>query len=111
MLMANISNRKNHMDNRKTYQCQYCPKTFREIAYKNAHEKSVHLQVKDIQCDQCDYTCSLKKHLQQHKIQNHSNISYTCDYPGCNKSYPIKGNYDAHRWRVHKIPRPKARKQ
>ena len=79
---------------------------FSTIGAKKSHEKSVHLQIKDIQCSLCDYTCSLKRHLLQHIQQNHSNISYQCDYPGCNKSYPIKGNYDAHRWRVHKIPRP-----
>ena len=38
----------------------------------------------------------------------HGNDEYFCDYPGCSKSYGIKGNLDAHKARVHKIARPKA---
>ena len=33
----------------------------------------------------------------------HGTEEYKCDYPGCNKSYGVRGNLYAHKKRVHKV--------
>ena len=92
---------------RKTFSCQYCTKTFVSKNIRDEHERGIHLGFKDFKCDQCDASYVFSKALVDHKKTQHSGIMYSCDYPGCTKSYNAKGNLDAHRKRVHKIARPK----
>ena len=93
---------------RKPHQCSYCPSKFKTPGDKIDHEKNWHLNIKDIKCEICDYKTASKKRLKNHTRNVHGNEEYFCDYPGCSKSYGIKGNLDAHKARVHKIARPKA---
>ena len=90
----------------KPHQCQYCPAKFNAPAKKIDHEKNVHLNINDVECDICGYKTSSKLRLRWHTRNVHRNVEFFCDYPGCSKSYGIKGNLTAHRARVHKIPRP-----
>ena len=52
-----------------------------------------------------------KTQPKEHKESIHSGVLYPWDYPGCSKSYSLKGNLYAHRFRVHRISRPMARKK
>ena len=92
-----------------SFQCQYCPKKFREKKNVERHEKGQHLGIKDFKCDLCDFACTNMSKLNIHKKSIHEGILYYCDYSGCTKSYNLKGNLDAHRFRVHKISRPDAK--
>ena len=88
--------------------CQFCPKKFKIRSDLVNHEKLMHLNVKDFKCDECDFATITKNKLDVHKRSVHDGVLYYCDYPGCTKSYNLKGNLDAHRLRVHKISRPNA---
>ena len=92
---------------RTTYPCKYCPKFYFSRKVRDEHEKGIHLGIKNYKCDQCDASYEFSLALMNHKRTQHSGIMYSCDYPGCTKSYNAKGNLDAHRKRVHKIARPK----
>ena len=87
--------------------CQFCPDMFTNNKTRKEHERNIHLGIKDFACDQCDYKCGRKATLKSHIDTIHSGEMFDCDVPGCSKSYNAKGNLDAHRFRVHKIPRPK----
>ena len=90
-----------------TYPCKYCPKIYTSKLIRDQHERGIHLGFKDFKCDKCDASYEFSSALSDHKKTQHSGIMYSCDYPGCDKSYNAKGNLDAHRKRVHKIARPK----
>ena len=66
---------------------------------------SIHLNIRELKCDQCDFATNRKPHLKEHKQAIHEGIAYECDFPGCVKSYNLKRNLDAHRWTSHKIPK------
>ena len=87
----------------KNHECQYCPSTFKTPAKKIAHEKMIHLGIKDVSCDICGYKTASKEQLKKHIKRVHGTEEYKCDYPGCNKSYGIRGNMYAHKKRVHKV--------
>ena len=91
----------------KIYKCKFCSKQFSEKPAVVFHEKSIHLNVKDFKCDKCDFASASKDKLKVHITSIHDGVMYSCDYVGCTKSYNLKGNLDAHRFRVHKIARPK----
>ena len=54
-------------------------------------------------CDICGYKTASKEQLKKHTKQVHGTEEYKCDYPGCNKSYGVRGNIYAHKKRVHKV--------
>ena len=91
----------------KNHICKFCSKEFSEKISLVIHEKSVHLNVKDFKCEKCDFASACKNKLKLHITSIHDGVMYSCDYVGCTKSYNLKGNLDAHRFRVHKIARPK----
>lgn len=91
----------------KKYTCHYCPKKFELKSSRQEHENCMHLNVKDFKCDHCDYASARKSALTSHVEIIHKGVTFECDYPGCSKSYGLRGNLYAHRFRVHKIPRPK----
>jgi len=93
------------------HQCKFCPKMFLSMKRKKEHEDAVHLNVRSFKCELCDYAGTSKIRLRYHIEGTHKGIMYDCDYPGCSKSYNFKGNLYAHRFRVHKIPRPLAKQQ
>ena len=81
---------------------QYYKMLQKHILYQ--HEKN-----KPWKCDECDYATADKDKLRSHKKAIHEGVLYHCDYPSCSKNYNKKGNLDAHKFRVHKIPTPKAK--
>ena len=91
----------------KKYKCKFCSKTYSHKDAALVHEQTIHLNVKKFKCDSCDYATASKGKLRLHKISIHDGVLYYCNYPACTKSYNLKGNLDAHRFRVHKIARPK----
>ena len=95
-----------HGPKERNHQCSYCSKMFATPGDVTRHENSIHLGVKTLKCDQCDYASNFSSAITEHIKAKHLGILFDCDYPGCDKSYDKKGNLDAHRWRVHKIPRP-----
>ena len=69
-------------------QCPLCPKTIGghepERALKR-HIRSIHEQVKDIHCDQCDYKTYSKCNLYVHVKRMHEGRSYKEQCPHCPK--------------------------
>ena len=98
-----------HIGLKKNHPCSYCGKMFLNPTQLKKHENSIHLNVKTLKCDQCDFATNYKTALAEHKAAQHLGVMFDCDFPGCSKSYNLKGNLDAHRWRVHKIPRPNSK--
>ena len=95
-----------HIGRKKNHPCSYCGKMFTSPADVKKHENTIHLNVRSLKCDQCDYSTNYSSSLSEHIQAAHQGVMFDCDYPGCTKSYNAKGNLYAHRWRVHKIPRP-----
>lgn len=96
-----------HIGLSKNHKCKFCPKMFVCPSDARRHERATHTFEKPYECKQCDYKCADSMRLKKHIESIHQNIMYDCDYLGCTKSYNDRGNLYAHRWRVHKIPRPK----
>ena len=90
----------------KKYPCGYCNLKFRLPSVAKRHEEKIHLGTKDLKCNLCDYKTKHPSNLSVHKKAIHEGVTYSCDYPGCCKSYNRKDNLDAHRKTAHKIPRP-----
>ena len=88
--------------------CKFCGKGFQGNRDLIAHEKSVHLGIKEILCDQCDYKTHLPYKLKKHKEIVHLGIVYTCDVLKCGKSYTTRAQLYQHQMKVHNIPKPKA---
>merc|ERR1711884_912268 len=89
------------------HQCEFCLRKFRSKSVLQTHMNIMHLNIKNFKCDQCDFATGRKGTLNSHKVSVHDGVMHPCDYPMCTKSYNFKGNLYAHRFRVHKIPRPK----
>ena len=71
----------------------------------------VHTNYKGFKCDECEFARVTKGKLKETKELIDSGVFYPCDYPGCLKSDNLKGNLYTHRFRVHKISRPMAKKK
>ena len=93
----------------RRHSCSYCTKKFFCPSDAKKHENTFHLSKREIKCEQCEYTTNYPHSLKKHIESIHLGIMYDCYYPGCTKSYNKKGNLDAHKSRVHKIPTPKAK--
>ena len=93
----------------RNHPCSYCAKMFTTPRLVQKHENTVHLNVRTLKCDQCDFSTNYSGSLGEHKAAAHDGVMFDCDHPGCNKSYNARGNLYAHRWRVHKIPRPNSK--
>ena len=91
----------------KKHICQYCGAKFHSPAKREIHEKSVHLNIRDIMCDECDYRTANAYKLRCHKEAIHEGIVYKCDVPGCGRSYRTKGSLYCHQDKNHDIPKPK----
>ena len=91
----------------KKHICQYCGAKFHSPAKRECHEKSVHLNIRDIMCDECDYRTANAYKLRCHKESIHEGIVYKCDVPGCGRSYRTKGSLYCHQDKNHDIPKPK----
>ena len=50
----------------KKHMCQYCGKGFSNPSSAKHHEKAVHLNIKNISCDKCTFTCYSQSNLQTH---------------------------------------------
>ena len=72
------------------------------------HIKAIHLGLKELKCDKCDYTCSYKNSLVVHKSSVHEGIMFKCEY--CPKEMNRKSNLDVHKKTAHGIPLPGQRK-
>ena len=87
--------------------CQYCGAKFHGQRDRVVHEKSVHLNIRDLMCDECDYRTANAYKLRCHKEAIHEGIVYKCDVPGCGRSYRTKGSLYCHQDKNHDIPKPK----
>ena len=94
---------RSHIGVEKKHKCGFCERMFETPSARLAHEKKKHLGVFDIKCEICDFKTVSKGHLHAHWRRVHGNEEYKCDYPGCNKSYGVRGNLYAHKKRVHKV--------
>ena len=77
----------------KNFICAYCPKSFHTNNTKKRHEKTMHLNQRDLKCDQCEYSTNYPGHLKEHKEAFHEGKMWDCDYPNCAKSYNKKGTF------------------
>lgn len=98
-----------HVGKPKNSLCRFCPMKFYNASSVKQHENAAHLNVKDLKCDQCDFTASYRNTLTNHIKTIHEGQLFNCEVPGCTKSYNQRGNLYKHQHRVHKIPRPKQR--
>ena len=67
--------------------CLYCTKHFANKGQLNKHVKEIHNQVRDKQCDQCDYNTYDSGNLKLHINKQHLGITaekQSC--PHCNKN-------------------------
>ena len=104
-LKDHIKNSHSNIKKEKNKQCSFCPKMFFDEHSKKLHENTMHLNKKDFKCDLCDYATARKSHLKEHIMSIHDGVTFTCEFPGCNKSYNLKGSLALHRERIHNIPR------
>jgi hypothetical protein len=56
----------------KDYNCDKCDYSSYMLNALKTHIKMIHDQIKDFKCDDCDYACSTKQHLNRH-IKSHLN--------------------------------------
>ena len=98
--------RKNHCEKKPLkHECDICSKRFRIKSLLKNHVDFVHLKIRNFKCDQCDTACPTKGKLEVHKKSIHERILIHCDFPGCTKSFNYRGNLNAHKYKIHKIPR------
>ena len=63
--------------------------------------RAIHLKMKDIVCDQCEYTTSLRQNLKNHIMVSHSNTSYTFTCKRCKYRTNSKSSLGNHEKAVH----------
>ena len=100
-----------HLGLEKKYPCKFCGLKFAIPSLAKKHEQKVHLGIKNLKCDKCDFTTKYIAHLNGHKKSIHGGASFSCNFPGCSKSYNRKDNLDCHRKTAHQIPRPKEKEK
>ena len=54
----------------KTFQCEYCDKSFVESSSLYRHKK-IHIGEKPFSCQKCDYKCTRKNYLDRHINKEH----------------------------------------
>ena len=95
----------------ETYHCDKCEYTSKNLKLLENYHLRMH-STGQIVCDQCGKTFTNSISLSDHKNNSHRNLEeygefkctfQGCDYPGCNKSYGVRGNMYAHKKRVHKV--------
>ena len=99
---------KSHQPKEYNFHCPNCPKKFANNIRMQKHIKAIHLGLKELKCDKCDYTCSYKNSLVVHKSSVHEGIMFKCEY--CPKEMNRKSNLDVHKKTAHGIPLPGQRK-
>ena len=81
----------------KTEICSHCNKGFKTTKHLKSHIKSVHLKVKDIECQLCDAKFTILNYLYQHMTNFHGE-KIKCDL--CDQLYP-RGRLKPHIKEVH----------
>jgi len=57
----------------------------------------------ELKCDQCGYTTNRRNHLLIHQKNVHEGLTFSCDVPGCSRTYNLKKKLDTHRINDHKL--------
>ena len=99
-----------HKVKEKKFVCKTCCKKFGTEKALTKHHRVQHLGIRDLKCDQCDWTGSYKPALKDHIDTVHKGVMYKCDYPGCTKEMNRKRNLDQHKKTAHGILKPFERK-
>ena len=76
-----------------------CDKTFQLKASLVSHQRNVHEESKEIECDQCDKTFATHKYLWDHKYQVHREVSFECD--PCSKTFKTTSTLYRHKRSMH----------
>lgn len=83
--------------------CQECGKHFPKADFKRHYER-IHLKLKNYSCDNCDYRCYLKNHLQTHMVTHTRDRRYKCE--DCEKTFATRSQVSLHKISVHSEGRP-----
>lgn len=84
--------------------CPTCGNVFSSQFCLNRHEKSVHQEKKDHQCDQCNARYSRKDALQIHVNGHHGETPFKCER--CHKTYKLKKSLMKHHCNGQPKPLP-----
>ncbi|XP_041980954.1 zinc finger protein Gfi-1b-like [Aricia agestis] len=78
------------------FSCDLCEKRFNS-KFKLVRHSLIHSESRAFACKVCGRTFNRKDHLTNHeRVHNPVKIHYTCDWPGCRKSYTSLLSYRKH---------------
>jgi len=77
--------RGNCVNKKEPIPCELCDKVFTDKWHVKRHVKIVHMQVKDISCDMCEYRTYTSFNLRVHKSKMHTKESLETHCEICNK--------------------------
>lgn len=93
---------------KSSYQCEMCGEVFfcKKRILIHLHK---HLGNNRFACTKCDASFAAQRILRAHRAREHSDgaaLRFSCDKPGCSKSYKSKNGLSAHVRSVHLGQRP-----
>ena len=78
----------------KNFICMFCSSSFPCDRDLELHKKSKHEKVKDLRCNQCDYTTTYPNLLKRHEQIKHGDAEFFCTE--CDKSFPRRDRLNSH---------------
>ena len=79
-----------------TLKCEHCPKEFKSLHDKKAHEDT---HSRPYKCDECDASFGRKSNLIGHMRVHRGERPYMCDI--CGKSFPMQSSVTTHKKQSH----------
>ena len=98
-----------HSEERESFHCDKCPKSFKSLLGMNLHVKNIHIGQTEAECKECDKTFKNERYLKNHQRLMHSGerTKWICD--DCGKSFSSKQHFKNHCLRVHVDAEEKAK--
>ena len=89
-----------HLKEKGKHHCTQCPKIFHSKRFLEEHTNGVHLNIKSLQCDYCEFATAYRSILNEHVKVAHGTQKYDC--PHCDHFARYKGNLDKHIYNIHR---------
>ena len=89
-------------ENKKSVQCTFCEKLFKEFRYLKQHER-IHTGELSYECEKCNKRFMQKGHLRSHEVKHTGEESHECKT--CKKRFKQKYGLDMH-VRIHTGEKP-----
>lgn len=83
------------------HKCQYCTMRFRQNYRKLLHERTVHLKIRDFECNICKKAFTQSASLRTHQKLIHFPNPLKCGLDGCKMTYTTKYMLERHRKKCH----------